>query len=151
MKIIGIAAFTAAALCTSVAFAQTAPGKAGMQLSQSECTSLWQQANPSKAAGLTEAQAKPFVSDFKAANPDGDTTIDQNEWLAACNKGLVKSSSSSGASTGTSGSGSSDGKTSDRTPGDASPSREPGSTGAGAPGTDAGKTPSGTSDRTPAK
>lgn len=74
-----------------------------MKMSQSECTNLWQQAKGS-SAGLTATQAAPFIADFKAANPDGDATIDQNEWLAACNKGLVKSASSSGASTGTSGS-----------------------------------------------
>jgi hypothetical protein len=107
----------AAALCLGVtaASAQTAtppsPSGAGgaTKLSQSECTNLWQQANKTGAAGLTQAQAAPYVTDFKAANPDGDTTIDQNEWMAACNKGLVKSSSSSGAASGTSGSGSSSG------------------------------------------
>jgi hypothetical protein len=89
-----------------VAHAQNTPSAdkpSTMKLTQSECTSLWQKANGT-AKGLTEAQAKPYVTDFKAANPDGDTTIDQNEWMAACNKGLVHSSSSSGASTGTSGS-----------------------------------------------
>jgi hypothetical protein len=43
------------------------------------------------------------------------------------------------------------GKTSDRTPDNASPDRTPGATGTGAAGTDAGQTPSGTSDRTPNK
>ncbi len=100
----------AAAMFASSAIAQTTPppasssGSSPMQLSQSECTSLWQTANASNAAGLTEAQAKPYVSDFKAANPDGDTTIDQAEWLAACNKGLVKSAASTGTSSGSSGS-----------------------------------------------
>ena len=110
---------------------------------------LWQQANPGNASGLSEAQSKAYVADFKAANPDGDMTIDQNEWMAACNKGLVKSSSSSGASTGASGS--STDKTSDRTPGNPAPDRTPGATGIGAAGTDAGQTPAGTSDRTPNK
>lgn len=105
MKRITLAAAGAAALFANVAFAQTATKSpdSATRLSQSECTNLWQQANPTNALGLTEAQSAPYISDFKAANPDGDTTIDQNEWLAACNKGLVKSSSSSGASTGTSG------------------------------------------------
>lgn len=75
-----------------------------MKLSQSECTSLWQQAAGSSSAGLTADKAKPYVTDFKAANPDGDTTIDQNEFMTACNKGLVKPSSASGASSGSSGS-----------------------------------------------
>lgn len=101
-----VAAFATAAMLAGSAFAQntqSAKSPSSVKLSQSECTSLWQQANGS-ASGLTEAQAKPYVSDFKAANPDGDTTIDQSEWMTACNKGLVKNSSSSGASTGTDGS-----------------------------------------------
>jgi hypothetical protein len=153
MKYIGFAAFGAAALCTNLALAQTSPAanesaspSTSMKLSQSECTNLWQQANPGNASGLTEAQSKSYVSDFKAANLDGDATIDQNEWMAACSKGLVKSSSSSGASTGVSGSSA---KSSDRTPGNPAPDRTPGATGTGAAGTDAGQTPSGTSDRTP--
>jgi len=76
---------------------------AATHLSQSECSTLWQQANPSNAKGLTESQSAPYVSSFKAANPDGDTTIDVNEWNAACKKGLVKSTSSSGASSGDTG------------------------------------------------
>lgn len=151
MNITGLAAFGAATLFASVAVAQTptATNKSDMQLSRSECTDLWQQANPSNSPGLNKAQSKAHVTDFKAANPDGDATIDQNEWMAACNKGLVKSSSSSGASTGASGS--SDGKTSDRTPGNPAPDRTPGATNSGAAGTDAGQTPGGTSDRTPSK
>lgn len=112
MKEIILAATAAFCLGATSAAAQSTnpanPSAAGAtKLSQSECTSLWQQANSSGGAGLTQAQAAPYVSDFKAANPDGDTTIDQNEWMAACNKGLVRSSSSSGASSGTSGSGAS--------------------------------------------
>jgi hypothetical protein len=106
MKYAIIAAVAAVSLGSTGASAQTAtPSNSpnNMKLSQSECTALWQQAKGT-SAGLTSAQASPYVSDFKAANPDGDATIDQNEWLAACNKGLVKSSSSSGASSGTSGS-----------------------------------------------
>jgi hypothetical protein len=74
---------------------------------------------------------------------DCDKTKDM-KWdntLALC----VQSTASSGASEGTSG------KTSDRTPADASPSRAPGATSTGAVGTDAGQTPNGTSDRTPTK
>ena len=128
MKYLRLATATAAAatLCASIALAETAPAAAPstaspptgaatttapttgaattpMKLSQSECTNLWQQAGGTQA-GLTAVQAGPYVSDFKLANPDGDATIDQTEWMAACTKGMVKSASSSGASTGTSGS-----------------------------------------------
>jgi hypothetical protein len=140
----------AAALCTSFGFASVshaADNSSGssMKLSQSECTNLWQQANPGNSPGLTEDQSKGYVSNFKAANPDGDTTIDQNEWMSACNKGLITNTSSSGASSGTSG------KSSDRTPGNPSPARTPNSSATGAAGTDAARTPEGTSDRTPNK
>ena len=145
MKHISLAVFSISVLSASVAFAQSPPApSSNMKLSDSECTSLWQKANADKASGLTEAQSQPYVTDFKAANPDGDMTIDQNEWMAACNKGLVKSASN-GASTGAGG------KTSDRTPGDAAPARTPGATDTGAAGTDAAKTSGGTSDRTPNK
>ena len=80
---------------------------AGQKLSKAECEALWMQANPSNAATINEAQAKGFVTDFKAANPDNDGTIDKAEFTKACNKGLVSGSASSGAGAGTSG-GSSD-------------------------------------------
>lgn len=155
MKHFKYATFTAAILTATSAVAQNTPPadaaapSASMKLSQSECTSLWQKANTANATGVTEAQAKAYVTDFKAVNADGDTTIDQNEWMAACNKGLVKSSSNTGASTGTSGS--SAGKTSDRTPGNPAPDRTPDASATGAAGTDAGNTSAGTSDRTPSK
>ena len=73
---------------------------AGTQLSQAECDSLWNQANPSGAASITQAQAQPYVTNFKAANPDGDSSLDRNEFSAACKSGLVKGTSNTGAATG---------------------------------------------------
>lgn len=141
MKYLGLAALTLATLASTSAIAQTSPKAPAndVKLSQSECTNLWQKAGGS-AAGLTASQSSGFVSEFKAANLNGDTTIDQAEWMAACKKGLVSSSSSSGASTGDSGSDAP--KTSDRTPGDPSPDRTPNAATSG---------PAGTSDRTPEK
>jgi hypothetical protein len=106
MKALALLTAGALALCASASWAQTSPpsSSSGTKLSQSECSGLWQQANPSNASKLTEAQVAPYITNFKAANPDGDTTIEHDEWVAACNKGLVKSSSSSGASSGESGS-----------------------------------------------
>lgn len=115
MKMIGITAVSACALFATAAIAQTTKMEpAGTKLSAAECTGLWQQANPNGAPGVTATQAAPYVtaSNFKAANPDGDTTLEQDEWLAACNKGLVKSSSASGSSSGASGSGSPSGTSS---------------------------------------
>ena len=59
------------------------------------------------------------------------------------------SSSANGASQGVSGLVASADKTSDRTPGNATPQRTPGASIYGAAGTEIGKTPYGTSDRTP--
>lgn len=80
---------------------------AGQKLSQAECDALWMQANPSNATMIDETQAKGYVTDFKAANPDNDGTIDKAEFTKACNKGLVSGSASSGAGSGASGAGSS--------------------------------------------
>lgn len=87
--------------------AQTPPKSPAMKLSQAECESLWNQANPSNAATISQSQAQPYVTDFKAANPDGDGTLDKTEFSKACSKGLVKSSASTGSSSGSSGSSSS--------------------------------------------
>jgi len=93
------------AVGSGYAIAQDTPAKRapGAKLSQSECSALWNQANPGGAPTISEAQAQPYVTDFQAANPDGDGTLDQNEFLKACNQGLVKSSAASGASPGASG------------------------------------------------
>lgn len=73
------------------------PSPTMTKLTDSECADLWQKAGGG-ASGLTESQSAPYVSDFKAANPDGDTTIDQDEWTAACGQGLVHAASANSAS-----------------------------------------------------
>ena len=87
----------AGAFAASTAFGAYA---AGTQLSQAECDNLWNQANPSGAASITQAQAQAYVTNFKAANPDGDSSLDRNEFSAACKSGLVKGTSNTGAATG---------------------------------------------------
>jgi hypothetical protein len=93
MKVIVLAG----AIAASTAFGAYA---AGAQLSQAECDTLWSQANPSGAATITKSQALAFVTDFKAADPNGDGSLDQKEFSAACKSGLVKGTGSSGAATG---------------------------------------------------
>ncbi|WP_295558823.1 hypothetical protein [uncultured Hyphomicrobium sp.] len=90
-----------------MALASTAYAAGGQKLSKAECDSLWMQANPSGAATIDETQAKGYVTDFKAANPDNDGTIDKVEFAKACKSGLVSGTASSGAGTGASGAGSS--------------------------------------------
>src|ERR1041384_2266720 len=92
MKIILLAGVIAA----STAFS----ANAATQLSQAECDSLWNKANPSGAAPINQSQAQPYVTDFKSADPDNDGTLDRNEFSSACQKGLVKSAASSGAASG---------------------------------------------------
>lgn len=105
MKHLIIASALALVSATAVNAQSQKPAGAATKLSQAECESLWSQANPSNAATISQSQAQPFVTDFKAANPDGDGTLDKNEFSKACSMGLVKSSASTGASSGSSGSG----------------------------------------------
>lgn len=91
-----------AALIVSAAGIQAAT--AAMKLSQAECDTLWNQANPSNGATISMSQAQPYVSNFKSVDIDNDGSISQVEFRKGCNNGLVKSSSSSGSSSGTSGS-----------------------------------------------
>ena len=101
MKRILFAAILAAG--TSVgAYAQTDPGQSAMKLSAAECASLWNQASPD-GGPITQSQAAAYVTDFKAANPDGDNTLEKAEFSKACASGLVKGSASSGASSGEAG------------------------------------------------
>ena len=92
---------TSLALVLSTGLAMAESGK---KLSQAECDSLWSQANPSGATTISAAQAQPYVSDFKAANPDNDGSLDAKEFRKACSSGLVAGTGSSGASSGSSGS-----------------------------------------------
>ena len=98
MKRILLAAVLAAGTSLA-AYAQTDPAQGEMKLSAAECASLWNQASPD-GGPITESQAAAFVTDFKAANPDGDTTIEKAEFSKACDSGLVKSGASSGAGSG---------------------------------------------------
>ena len=65
---------------------------AGTELNDEDCTSLWLSLKGSDTKGLNAEQVKGVVSDFKKANPDGDDTIDQKEWMAACKGKLVRKS-----------------------------------------------------------
>ena len=81
------------------AYAQTDPAQRAVKLSAAECASLWNQASPD-GGPISESQAAAYVTDFKAANPDGDKTLEKAEFSKACDNGLVKSGASSGASSG---------------------------------------------------
>lgn len=65
----------------------------GTELAEDTCTGLWLELNVSGAPGLTEVETQGHVKNFKKANPDGDSTIDQKEWMHACKVGLVTKTS----------------------------------------------------------
>src|SRR5262245_60713200 len=75
----------------------------GTKLSSAQCSSLWDKVNVTGAATIDAAQAKGYVTNFKAADPDSDGTLSKAEFQAACAKGLVQDSSSSGAASGATG------------------------------------------------
>jgi hypothetical protein len=98
----------------SIGMASSAFAASGEKLAQAECDALWMKAGAVDGK-LSEAAAAAYVTDFKAVNPDGDTTLEQDEFTNACNQGMIKSSAATGNSEGASGVGES-GETSDRTP-----------------------------------
>ena len=91
-----------AALFAGSAFAQSASpsSSSATKLSQAQCETLWNQANPSKSATLSMSQAQPYVSDFKSVDTDNDGTISQAEFTKGCNNGHVKGSAAAGSSSG---------------------------------------------------
>lgn len=65
------------------------------KLSDQQCTAEWQKAlGSSGAQSLTEATSHGYLSNFKAADTNNDSKVDQSEWKAACKKGLVVASAS---------------------------------------------------------
>lgn len=98
----------------AVGFAGVACAAPGEKLAQAECDALWMKAGATDGK-LSESAAAAYVTDFKAVNPDGDSTLEQDEFRNACNQGMIKSTAATGSSEGTSGAGES-GETSDRTP-----------------------------------
>lgn len=79
----------------------------GIKLAKAECEVTWAKANPGNKDKISAGRASPFIADIKAANTNSDGWIDQSEFLAACDKGLMKdpASASTGSSAGTSGAG----------------------------------------------
>ncbi len=103
-------------IAMTVAVASPAAVQAAQQkLTSQQCDAAWKQANPQNLEKLPLADASRFITDTKAANPDGDTTIEKNEFRAACAKGLVKTADSGHGANPPAG------ETSDRTPEKATP------------------------------
>ena len=105
MKIAG-SIMTAAILALAVpAVAQTTPGSgAAKKMTSAECSAAWTKLDAAKAGSVSQAQAQGTVTDFKAADTNGDGKLAQAEFTAACNKGLVTAAGSSTGSRGMTGS-----------------------------------------------
>ena len=76
------------------------------QMSSSECQAVWKKLDTSGSQSVTQAQAQPYVTDFKAIDTNADGKLSSSEFNSGCAKGLVHSSASIGAATGASGAGS---------------------------------------------
>jgi len=113
-----IGSFFVLSLASGVAFAQDTPPAAGegtvkvgkqqgMKLAQAECAAAWAKANPGGKEKISAGRAQPFISDVMAANTNKDGSIDQAEFKAACDAGLMKTpgSATTGSSAGTEGAG----------------------------------------------
>jgi hypothetical protein len=64
-------------------------GRPSAALTPDQCQQVWSQAAPSGDT-LPEANATPFIVNFKQADGNQDGAISQAEFDAACAKGLVK-------------------------------------------------------------
>lgn len=88
------------------AFAQDAgdPGASGaVKMSKADCQSIWSKADSAQNESLTSAQAAPFVTNFKAADSNGDGKLSSAEFMSGCERGLAQDTATSGAGAGTSG------------------------------------------------
>jgi hypothetical protein len=63
------------------------------KMSQSECESVWSRLDSGKSGNVTQAQAQNYVVDFKSVDTNNDGQVSHSEFLAACDKGLVRSAS----------------------------------------------------------
>src|SRR5262245_59969564 len=99
---------TAGIILGGFAHAQTTPapkeGPAAIKMTQAECQSLWSRLDTAKSGSITEAQARPYVTDFKAVDANNDGKLSQSEFQAGCVKGQVHGSATTGPGSGTSGS-----------------------------------------------
>jgi hypothetical protein len=109
-RVIGVLLFLS--FTTTAALAQEQGGavigkQQGVKLAQAECQAAWEKANPGKKDKISAGQAQPFIADMMAANTNKDGSIDQSEFMAACDKGLMKApgSATTGSSSGAEGAG----------------------------------------------
>lgn len=92
-----LATLTSVALLLSAgcALAQGTPntmtsGRPSAVLDDAQCQAVWTMASPNGAT-LSKDQAVPYIVNFTMVDVDGDGNITEDEFKAACGKGLVKS------------------------------------------------------------
>lgn len=79
-------------------------GGSAMQLSQSECESLWNQADSGGSGALSQTQAQNYVTNFSRVDANSDGRISRTEFMQGCSSGQVQRSATTGGGTGTTGS-----------------------------------------------
>lgn len=99
--------FGAASMTAAMAQATKSPGQTQgqMQLTQSECESLWNQADAAGAGALTQTQAQPYVTSFASVDANTDGRLSRTEFMQGCERGQVQRSATTGAGGGTTGGG----------------------------------------------
>ena len=93
------------ALFAVPAMAQTPPASGAMKLSQAQCAAIWSKIGKgAKSGSVSETVAQPYLTDFKAVDTNKDGKLSQAEFNAACDKGLVRDTATTGTGAGTTGS-----------------------------------------------
>jgi hypothetical protein len=54
---------------------------------------------------VPQAQAQPYMTDFKQADANSDGQISSSEFMSACQRGMVRDTAATGGGTGTGGAG----------------------------------------------
>lgn len=100
---VGAAALTTLAMAGS-SFAQGTTGKAGeqgtMKMTEAQCESAWNTADSGGSGSLSQSAAQAHVTNFASVDSDKSGSISRAEFLAGCQKGLVRSSAGTGGATG---------------------------------------------------
>lgn len=67
-------------------------GRPGEILEKAECEKIWNEAKKADAAGLTEAEAKDYVTNFPLVDEDKNGKVSAAEFMKGCQGGWVQSS-----------------------------------------------------------
>jgi hypothetical protein len=102
----------------ALSISAAAQAETGQTVGEADCEALWKKANPAMAEKVPESAMKDYFTDVKAVNPDGDGTIEADEFKKACSGGMIKSGMAANSANTPK---TEAGETSDRTPEAATP------------------------------